>query len=141
MGAEKMRPTVRVDLGANGRTLSSAEEQRAVMAAVEPIVTFLPRSKEVVVVICDPVRPGSSLVEAHRGWTELHFPEIKTPAHLPRQQPETPCPSGLIKVLVNCIDERTPGMGSYYQFRGYALSLLISLKDGTIWDARGERAS
>ena len=136
-----MGPTVRMWPGANRRTLSTAEEQRTVMAAVGPVIPRLPQTKEVVIEIGDPVREGCSLAEAHRRRTEAAFPELETPSFLPRRPPGSVCPSGLIKVDVDCIEERTPGMGSWYQFRGYSLSLLISLEDGTIWDARGDQAT
>jgi hypothetical protein len=42
---------------------------------------------------------------------------------------------------VDCIEKKNPGMGLYYGFTGYYLSVLVSLDDKKIWDARGENAT
>jgi hypothetical protein len=83
---------------------------------------------------------GSSLLEGHKTWLESYFRKIETPHGLPRQDLGTTTPAGIVRVKVSAVRQWTEGMGSYYGFDGYFLSLLISLTENAIWDARGEPA-
>jgi hypothetical protein len=103
------------------------------------LIDALPPSNEVEVHIEGQVPPGSSLIQAHSNWQDGNFSKVETPAKFPRQPDGMVCPPGLLRLGVECIEKRNPGMSSYYGFTGYYLSVLISLDHETIWDARGER--
>jgi hypothetical protein len=105
------------------------------------VVERLPAAPEIVVTICSTVPKGSTLDVAHGTWTRAHIGEVETPSGLPRQAPYARCPPGLARVSVECIERRSGGMSSHYGFDGYFLSLLVSVDEGAVWDARGEPAS
>jgi hypothetical protein len=105
----------------------------------ERVLERLPQTFEVAVRIEAPIAAGATLTEAHSTWNDADSAE--TPLGLPRQPPDVLCPSGLVNVVVECIERRSGGMSSYYGFEGYFASLLVSLEDGKVWDARGETAT
>jgi len=99
----------------------------------------LPPAFEVTVRLEAPVPAGATLGDAHANWNDAG--NIETPEGLPRQPPDGRCPPGLVRVAVQCVTRRSGGMSSYYGFEGYFASLLVSIDEGRIWDARGEKAS
>jgi hypothetical protein len=105
------------------------------------VVEHLPAAPEIVVTIGPSIAAGSTLDVAHANWTRAHVGEVKTPSGLPRQAPYARCPAGLVRVSIECIERRSGGMRSYYGFEGYFASLLVSVEEGAVWDARGEQAS
>jgi hypothetical protein len=123
--------------------IASAEEQRDVNEIIKEvkILDHIPNAPEIVVQIEQRVSAGLSLAAAHAEWIENYFPNISTPADLPRQPLDAKTPSELLRFSISAIDRRTPGMGSHFGFKGYFLSVLISLNDRKIWDARGQSAS
>lgn len=79
---------------------------------------------------------GSTLAAAHNLWQPEYLPKIATLSGFPRQPNDAVCPAGLVRVTVDCV-ERTVS-GSWWDFAGYYLSLLLCLPESCIWDARGE---
>ena len=107
----------------------------------ESFAQKLPECKETWIVYKGNVPAGTSVSRAHGIWKDSHFPKVQTPSGFERQPVESTCPGSTLHVEVECIERRTPNMSSYYGFRGYFLSLLISLDEKRIWDVRGEQAS
>jgi hypothetical protein len=105
------------------------------------IVSLLPPSREIVALICAPVPAGATVAEAHTTWLPEGVGKAETPRGLPRQPADARCPDGLVLVEIDCVEQRTGGMGSYFPFLGYFVSLLLLVEEGTIWDARGTMAS
>jgi hypothetical protein len=105
------------------------------------IVSLLPPSREIVALICAPVPPGATVAEAHTTWLPESVGKAETPCRFPRQPAAARCPDGLVLVEIDCVERRTGGMGSYFSFHGYFVSLLLLVERGTIWDARGAVAS
>lgn len=118
-------------------------EQRIVGKVVEDakILEHLPRGSEVLVEVGRQIVSGLTPALAHSEWRESYFPNVETPPQLPRQPLDATTPASMVHVTVSVIERRTPGMGSHFGFQGYFLSLLISLAEKVIWDARGERAT
>jgi len=105
----------------------------------ERVLERLPPTFEVAVRIEAPIAEGATLSEAHSTWNDAG--SVETPSGLPRQPPNAQCPHGLVRVAVECVKRRSGGMGSYYGFEGYFVSLLVLIEAGKIWDARGDDAS
>jgi hypothetical protein len=105
------------------------------------IVSLVPPSREIVVLICAPVPAGVTVAEAHTTWRPEAVGSVETPPRFPRQPADARCPDGLVLVEIECVERRTGGMGSHFWFDGYFVSLLLLMEQGTIWDARGTRAS
>jgi hypothetical protein len=120
-----------------------ATEQRAVGEIIEAAIVLdhITRGAEVVVEVGRQIPSGLTPAEAHGQWRESYFPNVQTPVALPRQAFDGTTPAGLVHVLVSAVEKRTPGMGSHFGFEGYLLSLLVSLNERAIWDARGEQAT
>lgn len=97
-----------------------------------------PPSAEIVALIEGDIAPGTPLVDAHRIWQPQRIAHLTTPDGFPRQPEDAPCPRGIVRVCVECVERRTGGMGSHFGFDGYILSLLVDIDHGTIWDARRE---
>ena len=89
------------------------------------------------VLLGNAVAAGSSLAAAHDQWVPTYFGKIGTLDGFPRQAEGVVCPAGLVRVSVDCVERTIGGMG-YWDFAGYYLSLLVSVTEGRIWDARGE---
>jgi len=100
----------------------------------ERVLERLPPTFEVAVRIEAPIAVGATLTEAHGNWNDAGG--VETPSDLPRQPPDAHCPDGLVRVVVECVKRRSGGMSSYYGFEGYFASLLVSLEDDKVWDAR-----
>ncbi|HYU42778.1 MAG TPA: alpha/beta hydrolase [Vicinamibacteria bacterium] len=111
------------------------------VVGLAPIPDLARAAAEIVVTIGPSVTAGSTLDVAHANWTRAHVGEVRTPSGLPRQAPYARCPAGLVRVSVECIERRSGGMSSYYGFEGYFASLLVSVDEAAVWDARGEPAS
>lgn len=105
------------------------------------LLKFLPVLTQIEIRVEDHIPVGTSLAKAHRIWQEKYLPSVSTPDGLPRQKEQALCPRNLVRLAVDCIEERNPGMGSYYGFTGYYLSVLVLTNKEIIWDARGERAT
>jgi len=104
----------------------------------QKVLECLPPAREVAVRIEAPIRPDASLREAHGHWPDPDT--VRTPAGLPRQPGDALCPPHIARVSIECVKRRGGGMGSYHGFQGYYASVLLSLADGSVWDARGEPA-
>jgi len=105
------------------------------------LLEHLPPHNDLRVELSEEVPPGTPLCAAHRTWADHFFESVETPEGFPRQPNGTLCPPGLVQVWVDCIKQTIPGMGHHYGYDGYYLSLLISIPDQRIWDARGERTN
>jgi hypothetical protein len=49
-------------------------------------------------------------------------------------------PAGIVRVSCGCVCGVSGGMSSYHGFRGFFVSLLVSIPEGCIWDSRLEPA-
>ena len=122
---------------------ATANLQQAVAETIERerVLSYLPSTPSVFVWVGGEISRGSTLEEAHANWTALGVARAETPVDLPRQPSSARCPAGIIRVVVECIERRTVGMGSYYGFEGYYASLLVIAEERKVWDVRGEKAS
>jgi len=102
------------------------------------LIDVLPPSNEIEICIKGQVPTGASLVQAHHLWGEAYFPKLRTPKALARQPEQETCPPNICHLEIECVEKRNPGMGSFFGFTGYYLSVLVSLDSEKIWDARGE---
>ena len=50
-------------------------------------------------------------------------------------------PEGIVRVGYSFVREPSGGMSSHYGFKGYFASLLISLPERSVWDARIDEAT
>lgn len=103
----------------------------------EDLAGRVPAHQFLRVLLGEPVAVGSSLAAAHDLWRPEYFGKIGTLEGFPRQPEGVACPEGLVRVCVDCVAQTIGGMG-YWDFAGYYLSLLVSVAEGKIWDARGE---
>lgn len=87
------------------------------------------------------IREGTIVSNAHVVWKDEWFEKVKTPNALPRKKNNDVCPANIILVRLECVNEITPNMGSWWGFQGYVLSMLIDIKNYEIWDARGEKTN
>jgi hypothetical protein len=119
------------------------EVQDSVAALIDSsgILDLFPSQKEIDVWIGKPIEEGSTLAEAHKIWKPGAFDRIDSIPGFPFRQTGESCPGGLTRVSINFIQKRTPGMGSFFGYEGYFISLLANLSELSIWDARGESAS
>jgi hypothetical protein len=88
------------------------------------------------------VPEGTSLRDAHPTWRPDVVPETRGLAPFPRQHASAVVPGNTYRVEVDCVDRDRPtgGMSSQFGYTGVFVSLLVSLDDGRIWDARADGA-
>jgi hypothetical protein len=60
----------------------------------------------------------------------------------PRHSPDTVVPAGLYHVAIDCVDPTQPTNVRDTQagYNGLLVTLLVSVNDGKVWDARASRA-
>lgn len=92
------------------------------------------------VLVHAPVPVETAVESLHGVWNPDHVPRMEAPEGLPRLPSGTPCPRGCWRVEVNYVSRRSGGMGSYHQFDGYFVSLVLSPDLGHVLDARMEKA-
>jgi hypothetical protein len=107
----------------------------------EQVLARLPAAAEYRLRVEALVPAGTSLARAHANWSASHFPQVPGVPPFPCQPPGALAPAGIVRVVCACVTAASGGMSSYYGFRGQFVSLLVSLPDGHVWDARGETAS
>lgn len=120
-------------------TAAATDELRRVGEILEreDLAARVPAHRFLRVLLGDAVAVGSPLAAAHDLWRPEHFDKIGTLEGFPRQAEGAVCPEGLVRVGVDCVEQTIGGMG-YWDFAGYYLSLLVSVAEARIWDARGE---
>ncbi|HVX83874.1 MAG TPA: hypothetical protein VH253_03580 [Phycisphaerae bacterium] len=103
-------------------------------------VRLLPKYRELDVTM-DEARPAGMAVWVAEGWVRKELArEMETLAGFSRRGEEELLPGEMVQVNVDCIEERVAGMGPHYGFHGYALTMLVWVEKGEIWDERGEVA-
>lgn len=123
--------------------IASPEKRDLVAALLESsaLLDAYPSVVEIDVWIGRLIEEGSSLAKAHEIWQPAAFERIDAIPGFPFREAEESCPGGLTQISIDFVDKRTPGMGSFFGFKGYFMSLLANLSDLSVWDARGESAS
>ena len=105
------------------------------------LLELFPSAVEIDVWIGKPIEEGSSLAKAHEIWKPMAFESIDHITGFPFRKTAEICPDGLTRISLDFVEKRIPGMGSFFGYKGYFISLLANLSDSTIWDVRGEVAS
>ena len=107
----------------------------------ERLLDHIPRSNKVVVSIGKAITQGTLVCDAHgRIWKAHYVGGLRALRPFPKRNPDDQCPSHIRSVFVDCVVRTSGGMGSFYGFEGFFVSLLIDLDQRVIWDARGEPA-
>ena len=112
----------------------------AAILAEERLLSHLPACRLARSTVEAEVPPGTPLPAAHAGWQPGHFPRLASLPPLPDQPIGAVTPGGVVRVAVECVVRLSGGMSSYYGFEGHFVSLLVSLPERRIWDARTEEA-
>lgn len=84
--------------------------------------------------------PGITLAAAHATWLPRAFPNVATLPPFPAQPIDVPIPDDIVRVSYEFEREPSGGMSSHFGFKGHFVSLLVSLAEGCIWDARVEES-
>ena len=87
------------------------------------------------------VPAGTTVADAHRNWRREHVGRVTALPPFPWRDTDEIVPDRTQLVEVEVVERRSGGMSSHYGFEGVFVSLLVSRADGSIWDARTERAS
>ncbi len=86
--------------------------------------------------------PDRTLIEdAHPNWRREATSSIGPLPPFPHLAPGTPCPDGIVRLTVECVQRPAHGMGRYYPYEGYFFSLLVQAASCEVFDARGEKAA
>jgi hypothetical protein len=117
------------------------QEQIYQIVMANNVIDSLPTANEVEIRIENQVPAGTELARAHEIWHQTYFPEVETPTNFPRQPDQQLCPANIVRLGIDCIERKNPGMGSFFGFTGYYLSVLVSLDIKSIWDVRGQQAT
>jgi hypothetical protein len=107
----------------------------------EEVSSLLPEAPEYRLCLEAVLEPGSTLAAAHAGWNAGYLTTLPGLGHLARQPAGAVTPPGIVRVSCECIQARSGGMSSHYGFVGYFVSLLVSVPEGCVWDARVEAAA
>jgi hypothetical protein len=76
----------------------------------------------------------------HKVWRTRRVADLPSPLGLPRLAEGTLCPAGAVLAEVSYIRRPSGGMGSFYQFDGYFVSIIFAPGFSAILDARLELA-
>ena len=106
----------------------------------EQLSRFLPETPEHRVRVEALLEPGLSLAAAHSIWQEAYLVTLPGVAPFGSQPADAVTPAGIVRVSCECVNGVSGGMSSYHGFRGYFVSLLVSIPQGCVWDSRVEAA-
>ena len=106
----------------------------------EQLLRLLPHAPEYRLRIEAVLPAGLALADAHANWNPDYLATLPGLAPLATQSPGAVTPPGVVRVTCECIRARSGGMSSYYGFQGSFVSLLVSIPEGSVWDARVESA-
>jgi hypothetical protein len=109
--------------------------------AAERVASLLPECRTVRACVERVVAADLSLALAHETWLPGYLVELRGLSPLQQQPATAVTPPGVARVVIECVDEPSGGMSSFYGFRGTFVSLLVSLPQGCVWDARVEPAT
>jgi len=107
----------------------------------ERVSSLLPACVEVRTRVEGRVPAGVPLAAAHGNWLPGYFPRASSFGPFPPQAGACTTPRGIVRVVIECVERPSGGMSSYYGFEGLFVSLLVSIPQGCVWDARAERAT
>ena len=124
----------------NGASSEEMEHARYLVSGMDR-ASRLPSSKQFRVKICGRVAEETEVADAHSTWVRDRVSYVGGLPPLPHLPPETRCPAGIFLVEVECIQQPTGGMSSYYGFEGTFVSLLVDLEREEVFDARAEHAT
>lgn len=96
--------------------------------------------KRVEVMIHPILETPTAVEHTHTVWNADHVSSVKSPEGLPCLPNGTLCPPGSRLIEVSYISRLSGGMGSYHQFDGYFVSLVLAPDLASILDARMEKA-
>lgn len=121
----------------------SPDERGRICALVTALLTIreMHDAREIVLTMHSALADPAEIASVHTNWRPEHLNRVETPGSLPRRETCHVCPKDSRLVEVQCIREYSGGMGSYYGFEGYFLSLIINPDLREVIDARGEQAS
>lgn len=105
----------------------------------EQVARLLPETERTAVRIEAVLPPGLSLDAAHSNWPAALLESLAGLPPLAQQAPGAITPPGLVRLSCACVNEATAGP-SRYGYRGYFVSILISIPEACIWDVRLEEA-
>ena len=86
-----------------------------------------------------PVRPGTTVEQAHRTWKPEYVGELRGFPGFPLQPVALACPDGVDLVEVDLVSEAAGGMGTQFGYKGTFVSVLMHLT-GEVWDMRVDGA-
>lgn len=104
----------------------------------EQVARFLPETARTAVRIEAVLPPGLSLDAAHSNWQAAFLEKLVGLPPLAQQAPGAITPPGLVRVSCECVAEASGGMSSHYGYRGYFVSILVSIPEACVWDVRLE---
>jgi hypothetical protein len=107
----------------------------------EQVLASLPEASDHRLRIEGVIEPGLSLAAAHAVWKQEYLETLPGLAPFSHQPPGAVTPAGLVRVSCECVHGASGGMSSYHGFTGYFVSLLVSVPEERIWDARVEAAT
>jgi hypothetical protein len=107
----------------------------------EQVTRFLPQTPQYRIRIEAVLPAGIRLAAAHANWQPGYLEQLQGLPPYAKQPADATTPDGVVRVACECVERHSGGMSSYYGFDGYFVSLLVSLHEGSIWDARLETAS
>lgn len=106
----------------------------------EQVARILPETTRTVVRIEAVLPPGQRLDAAHSHWQAPFLEKLAGLPPLAQQAPNAITPPGLVRVVCECVLGSSGGMSSYYGYRGWFVSLLVSIPAACVWDVRFEEA-
>lgn len=119
------------------------EEVRSRVVTLLETLRWEPLSKKfkkIEVMIYPPSTKTLRVSQLHAVWNPEVLPELQSPPNTPRLSEVAECPPGSRLVEVSYISRISGGMGSYHQFDGYFLSIILSQDARSFLDVRGEVA-
>jgi hypothetical protein len=106
----------------------------------EQLSRFLPDAEAHRVRVEALLEPGLSVAAAHSVWKPEYIGTLAGISPFRSQPLDAITPPGIVRVSCECVSGVSGGMSSYHGFRGYFVSLLVSIPEGCVWDSRVEPA-
>ena len=119
-----------------------AEEVAAIVEALNRagVAAALPMGTIGEVSLRGPVQPGSVVAQAHPTWTNDAVTRARALPPYPKRRGDDVVPPAILGVNVDAVARLSGGMGSHFGYEGLYVSILLSMPEGTVWDARAAEA-
>jgi len=134
------RGPVPITVEARRRFPREVRDRVSEILTAENLADALPAGTSAKATIVAEIEQGTTIAFAHPTWKPESVGVVGGLPPYPRRPVLETLPRGIMRVEIDAVERTSGGMSSHFGFIGIYASLLVSLTERKIWDARAEEA-